>query len=191
MSRDSGELEAALARVREGDREAYASVVLALEGRLRAALAAWCPPGVEPDEIAHRAFVEAYRGIRRYEPGTRFEAWLHGIARTLLLEELRRNRRESERTRRYLDRVVADAVETELEGVSEIGDARMRALRDCMAGLTAESREIVEMRYASETPLQSIARRIGKSLPAVKFQLFDIRRRLRQCVNGKLSTEGA
>jgi DNA-directed RNA polymerase specialized sigma24 family protein len=41
------------------------------------------------------------------------------------------------------------------------------------------------MRYARDASIERIARRIGKSTAAVKFQLFAIRRKLRACVEGK------
>jgi RNA polymerase sigma-70 factor (ECF subfamily) len=178
---DDPAVEAAIRRVQAGDRVAYADVINAFQRRLRAGIAGHCPPGVEPDEIAHMAFVEAYKRIDQYEPGTRFYAWLAAIARNLLLNECRRIRREARR----IEHVVAGALSEGLASAPEPDEARVRALRECVALLPEGPRSVLRMRYHRDTPLEVIARRIGKSLAAVKFQLFAIRRKLRECVERK------
>ena len=75
------EVQSAIERVRDGNVDDYRTVVAAYHQRLRAALAGLCPPGVEADEIAHLAFLEAYRNLARFEAGTNFFAWLCAIAR--------------------------------------------------------------------------------------------------------------
>ena len=45
------------------------------------------------------------------------------------------------------------------------------------------------MRYRENAPVASMAERLGKSVAAVKFQLFDVRRRLRECVDRKIVAE--
>ena len=51
--------------------------------------------GVEPDEITHVAFLEAYRRITRYQPGTDFFAWLCAFARNLALTECEKIQRRA------------------------------------------------------------------------------------------------
>jgi RNA polymerase sigma-70 factor (ECF subfamily) len=174
-------VEAAIRRVQAGERAAYADVIGACQRRLRGAVAGHCPPGVDADEIAHMAFVEAYKRIDQYEPGTRFHAWLAAIARNLLLNECRRIRREARR----IEAVVAGSLAEGLGAAPEPDEARIRALRECVALLPEGPRAVLRMRYDRDRPLEAIARRIGKSLAAVKFQLFAIRRKLRECVQRK------
>jgi RNA polymerase sigma-70 factor, ECF subfamily len=178
---DDPAVEAAIRRVQAGDRAAYADVVSAYQRRLRGTVAGHCPPGVDADEIAHMAFVEAYKRIDQYAPGTRFYAWLAAIARNLLLNECRRIRREARR----IEVVVAGSLAAGLAAAPEPDEARVRALRECVALLPEGPRAVLRMRYNRDTPLEAIARRIGKSLAAVKFQLFAIRRKLRECVERK------
>jgi RNA polymerase sigma-70 factor (ECF subfamily) len=178
---DDRAVEDAIRRVQGGSRADYEAVVNVYQRRLRGAVAGHCPPGVDPDEIAHMAFVEAYKRIDQYAPGTRFYAWLAAIARNLLLNECRRIRREARR----LEHVVAGALPGGLEAAPELDESRARALRECVSLLPAGPRAVLRMRYDRDTPLEAIARRIGKSLAAVKFQLFAIRRKLRECVERK------
>src|SRR2546421_7971784 len=186
---NEGDVEDAIRRVREGSVDAYETVVAACQGRLRAMVSNWCPPGIDPDEIAHLAFVEAFRKIDQYSPNTRFFAWLGTIARLLLLVELRKLRREARTRTNYLGQVVGQTMEAELEAASELDELRLRALRGCVAGLPDRLREVVQLRYDGDSSIEHISRKVGRSSGAVKVQLFDIRRKLRDCVNRKLALQ--
>lgn len=182
-------VEQAIQRVKDGHLAAYEVVVNAYQARLRAVLAGVCPPGVDPDEIAHHAFVEAFRKIDGYAAGTNFFAWLAAIGRTQVLMELRRQRNEARKHESYARQLVTEAVESELAGEA-LDESRVDHLRDCLGHLPERLRALLEMRYAQGAPLGTIADRIGKTVAAVKFQLFDIRRKLRDCVDRKVVAEG-
>lgn len=183
------EVEHAIARVREGSLDDYELVVRAFQGRLRGMVANSCPPGLDPDEIAHLAFVEAFRKIDGYQPHTRFFAWLCTIARLILLSELRKVRREARSRENYLELVVGNAMEAELETGSELDEERVRALRGCLQALPDHLREAVQLRYDRDATIENISRRLGKSAGAVKVQLFDTRKKLRDCVTRKLALQ--
>ncbi|MBI3856316.1 MAG: sigma-70 family RNA polymerase sigma factor [Planctomycetes bacterium] len=186
---NEGNVEEAIRRVREGSVDAYEIVIGACQGRLRAMISNVCPPGIDPDEIAHLAFVEAFRKIDQYTPNTRFFAWLATIARLLVLVELRKLRREARSRENYLGRVVGQVIEAELEAGSELDEQRVRALRGCVSALPDHLREVVQLRYDRDASIDNISRKVGKSSGAVKVQLFDIRRKLRECVNRKLALQ--
>ena len=186
---NEGNVEDAIRRVREGSLDAYETVVAACQGRLRAMIANMSPPGIDPDEIAHLAFVEAFKKIDQYVPNTRFFAWLSAMARLLLLSEIRKFRREARTRENYLEQAVGQAMEAELEGASELEEMRVRALRGCVSSLPDHLREVVQLRYTRDSSIESLSRKMGKSSGAVKVQLFDIRRRLRECINRKLAVQ--
>jgi len=186
---NEGHVEEAIRRVRDGSVDAYETVVGACQGRLRAIIANVCPPGIDPDEIAHLAFVEAFKKIDQYVPNTRFFAWLSTIARLLVLGELRKLKREARSRENYLEQIVGQVMEADLESGSELDEMRVRALRGCVSGLPDHLRELVQLRYDRDSSIDHISRRVGKSSGAVKVQLFDIRRKLRESVNRKLSLQ--
>jgi len=186
---NEGNVEEAIRRVRDGSVDAYEIVVGACQGRLRAMIANVCPPGIDPDEIAHLAFVEAFKKIDQYVPNTRFFAWLGTIARLLVLVELRKLRREARSRENYVEQIVGQVLEAELEAGSELDEMRVRALRGCVSGLPDHLRELVQLRYDRDASIDHISRRMGKSSGAVKVQLFDIRRKLRDCVNRKVALQ--
>jgi RNA polymerase sigma-70 factor (ECF subfamily) len=87
------EVENALRAVATGSVEDYRIVVTAYHRRLKLWLAGYCPPGVEPEEIAHLAFLEAYRRIGQYQLGTDFYAWLCAFGRNLVRAECQKIQR--------------------------------------------------------------------------------------------------
>lgn len=184
-------IEAALEQVKHGAADDYAVVIGAYQRRLRAWLAGVCPPGVEPDEIAHRAFIEAYQQIDRYQAGTRFYSWLSVIARNLLLAELKRRQRQEKNSANYLQHVVISGMLEEVAAQREDEEERISALRSCEESLSEECRALLRERYTEVNPLQLIATHLGKTVAAIKFQLFAIRRNLRDCVRRKLEASQA
>ena len=68
-------IDEAIRRVQAGNVEDYRIVVIAFHQRLRTGIAALCPPEVEAEEIAHLAFLHAYRHIDEYRLGTNFHAY--------------------------------------------------------------------------------------------------------------------
>jgi DNA-directed RNA polymerase specialized sigma24 family protein len=186
---NEGNVEEAIRRVRDGSVDAYETVVGSCQGRLRAMIANVCPPGIDPDEIAHLAFVEAFKKIDQYVPGTRFlrlaehdraaagpRGTAQAEARGAEPGELRR-----------ADRGAGDGGRP--GGRLRARRAARPGLRGCVSGLPDHLRELVQLRYDGDASIDHISRKVGKSAGAVKVQLFDIRRKLRECVNRKLAVQ--
>lgn len=187
MNQPDPHIEGALERVKAGAIDDYGTVVQAYQQRLRNSILGSCPPGVDADEIVHRAFIEAYRQIQRYELGTNFYGWLSVIARNLLLAEIKRCQRQQKNSANYLENVLAQGLVETVEGETQLDAERAAALRSCQEQLSSESQSLLQARYDSQTPLEQVAQQIGKSVAAIKFQLFAIRKRLLKCVRGKLA----
>jgi RNA polymerase sigma-70 factor, ECF subfamily len=180
------QLETAIQAVKSGDLDAYAQVVSACQRRLRASVALKCPPGVDPDEIAHMAFVEAYKRIDQFQPGTDFYVWAWVFARNLLLAELKKRKRQARNRENYAAEMVADAMESELAQDADEGESYLDALQHCLSGLPEQARTLVRMRYDQGFSLAAAAKSFGKTISALKFQMFAIRRALRDCVRKNL-----
>jgi RNA polymerase sigma-70 factor (ECF subfamily) len=175
-------IDALVSRVRAGDAEAFGGLVRAFEWPVRAWITARCPAGADADEVAQLTFVEAFRNIGRYEPGTDFAAWLFTIARYQLMGELTRLRRLADYHERYFPHALA--LELERRAVSEepVAEQRLGALRACLAELGEPARRLLDQRYTHEVPLQRIADGLGRSEGAIKKSLFLIRRKLHECL---------
>ena len=176
--------------VRGGDQHGFELIVRRLERPLRAWLATHASPAIDVDDVAQRTFVIAFTKLDTFELGTDFPAWLFTIARYQLMTDLTRLRRVAD----YHARFAPDLLERELERRLQepIGRERVRLdhLKECMAALGENLRRFINWRYDEEIPLEEMASRSGRSVGAIKKQLWQIRRKLQQCVENRMKAEG-
>jgi RNA polymerase sigma-70 factor, ECF subfamily len=184
---DDSQIDAALQRIAEGDVAAFEVVVRRFERPLRAWLAAHVPPGVDVDEVAQRSFVAAFSRMNEFKPGTRFEAWLFTIARFQLRTETTRLRRIADYHSRYGSDLLRRELERRCDETPELWTIRLEHLQRCVESLAEPLRRFVTWRYEEEIPLEEMVARSGRSLAAVKKQLWKIRRQLQKCVEARMA----
>jgi RNA polymerase sigma factor (sigma-70 family) len=64
---------------------------------------------------------------------------------------------------------------------------RMVALRECLEGVPANSRRLLELRYFDGRPCQEVAEMLGAGVEAIYQRLSRLHRQLKQCVDQRLS----
>lgn len=180
----------ALRRVMRGETSAFEVVLRLHERPLRAWLAAHAPMGVDVDEIAQRSFVAAFSRLEEFEIGTNFGAWLFTIARFQLMSEKTRLRRIADYHARYGPDLLQRELDRRCDESPDVLTAKLEHLERCLGSLGEHLRRFVTWRYDDEIPLQEIAVRSGRTVPAVKKQLWKIRGKLQECMDARLATEG-
>lgn len=184
LAPDAG-LDAAVAAVRGGEREAYRQVVTTCEARVRLVIAAILPDSDGVDDLAQEVFVTAYGKLDAYRPGTDFSAWIKAIARNLALNERRRRLRQNRFRDRFgleLETVLSPVIEARGE---RFGDGVFEALRDCLGRLENPAQGVTEAYYLREESTGSIARRLGRTDGWVRLILFRARAALAACLHAK------
>lgn len=189
-SSNRSSLDDAIERVRDGDVAAFEVVVRQFERSLRAWLAAQAPPGVDVDDVAQRSFVAAFSRLDDYELGTNFAAWLFTIARFQLKTEVSRLRRVADYHARYAPDLLQRELERRGSEPPELQQVRLDHLQTCLGQLGEHLARFIRWRYTEEIPLDEMAARSGRSVPAVKKQLWQLRRKLHQCVQARMAAEG-
>ncbi len=180
---DDALVEESLRLVRRGEVSAFEPIVRRFERPLRAWLASHAPPGVDVDEIAQRSFVAAFTRLDEYQPGTSFSAWLFTIARFQLRSETTRLRRVADYHARYAPDLLQRELDRRSEQPEEVMTARLGHLHDCLRLLGENLRQFVTWRYQEEISLDEMATRCGRSVAAVKKQLWLIRQKLQECIH--------
>ena len=187
-SMNDSSLDDAIRRVRAGKNAAFEPVVRQFELPLRTWLAVQAPPGVDVDDVAQRSFVAAYIRLDDYELGSSFSAWLFTIARYQLKTETTRLRRVAD----YQSRYGLDLLQRELERRAsqppERWSDRLEHLRACLGTLEGHVRRFIVWRYDEGIPLEEMANRSGRTVAAVKKQLWSLRKSLQQCVESRMTT---
>lgn len=184
------ELEAAIIRVREGDIDAFEKIVMRFEKALRSWLAAQSPPGVDADEIAQRSFVAAFSRLADYQIGTDFAAWLFTIARYQLRTETTRLRRLADYHTRYAPDLIQKELDRRESEAPELQQYRLEHLKVCLESLGEHVRCFITWRYYEGIPLEQMSERTGRSVAAIKKQLWQLRRKLQRCVELRMASEG-
>ena len=143
------------------------------------------------DDIAQASFVAAYSRLEEYTAGTNFAAWLFTIARYQLQTETTRLRRIADYHSRYAPDLLACELERRTAAPAGEQDDRLGFLKDCLEALDATRRQVLVWRYDDAIPLAEMAARSGRSVMAVKKQLWLLRRQLQECVEGKVAAADA
>ncbi|HTL17654.1 MAG TPA: sigma-70 family RNA polymerase sigma factor [Patescibacteria group bacterium] len=177
------ELEAALQRVRDGDLEAYGTVIELTASRLRAFLALRVPDRDLVDETAHEAYIIAYEKLDQYVPNTNFEAWLRQIAFLLLRNACRRRRATGAGALERLAFLAAPSGPDTLELREDID-----RLQHCLDQLEPPARELLDLRYRQRMTPADIASRTGRKAATIRSLLTRLRQILRQCMEPPYAT---
>lgn len=176
--------EALVGQAMDGDREAFAELVRLHQGRLRG-MAALCVVGRDDvHDIVQEAFIDAWRGLPRFEAGRPFGPWLRTICRNRIRRFLRDRRAQRSRELAAVDEALA------LEPEDDPGaERRIAALRTCLAGLEAGHRDVILRRYRDDAAVQDIADDLGRTPNAVSMLILRIKSALQRCLGQRLAGE--
>ncbi|MCA9261841.1 MAG: sigma-70 family RNA polymerase sigma factor [Planctomycetales bacterium] len=136
----------------------------------------------DAEDVLQEIGVVLWSKFGEFELGSDFERWAFRTARLQVLCYYKRQRREPIRfTDRFIEQVdEASLARTDLARACE-------ALRDCIARLEPEDRELFRRRYESSQPTsRQLARELGRPESTVYNALSRIRRRLMHCMRRTL-----
>lgn len=152
--KEEGALDELVKRAKEGDRNAFGELYRVHHSQISRVARFSLGSGAE-DAVAE-TFCRAWASLPRYrETSVPFVAWLYGIARHVIADEIRRRIRDEKRgshsDEMHEDPVVADRLDLV---------AALRKLPD-------EQRKIIEMKYLLGMKNPEVAQALGKSIGAV------------------------
>ena len=104
--------------VREGDREAFASLVEKYKQPVMNVVYRTLPDATEAEDLAQHVFLQVYKSAHRYEVSAKFSTWIFTIARNLCLNEIRR------RSRHPADSLDAPSSDNEDQPMRQIEDVK-------------------------------------------------------------------
>lgn len=181
--------DALVRRIADGDVNAFTALIRQFEWPVRSWVASRCSPAGDSDDVAQRTFIEAFKNIGRYQPGTDFKAWLLTIARYQVMAECTRIRRLADYHERYVPHALALELERRVVETTPQAERRLELLKECVTTLSDKSRELLRLRYDGELSLEQISGQVGRSLGAIKKHFFAIRQKLHACVSARLQNE--
>ncbi len=130
------------------------------------------------DDVAQETLLAA---VRHWPAGESPLPWLFTTARNCLRQHWRK---------RGGAREIADVERLHTMWVEQAGDdageTQRQALRDCVAGLPARSRRLLQLRYEQALDRPAIARELGLGVEGVKSLLDRVRDALAACVKRRI-----
>ncbi|MCO6042827.1 sigma-70 family RNA polymerase sigma factor [Aeoliella sp. ICT_H6.2] len=128
-----------------------------------------------------------WRKSADFEMGTSFSAWTRKIAFWQVQAYVRDQKRDRHV---FSDELLAQLAGQEDEFVLDEEDTRRIALRHCLPQLSRSHLDLIRQRYEEDTPIAVLAKRSGKSAPAIRMGLMRLRRVLLRCIQKELGYQG-
>ncbi len=126
------------------------------------------------EDVASEVFIDVWRQAGRFEARSSVSTWLLAMARNKAYSSLRKRKDE------MLDDEAASAVEDEADD-PEIAKAKQdkgALMRACLARLSPEHREVIDLAYYHEKTVAEVAEITGAPEATVKTRMFYARKRL-------------
>jgi RNA polymerase sigma-70 factor (ECF subfamily) len=126
------------------------------------------------EDLISEVFLDVWRQAGRFEGRSAVSTWLLAIARFKALSALRRKPDQE------LDDETAEAIEDPTDDPeAALGKKdKAAAMRKCLAGLSAEHREIIDLVYYHEKSVEEVAVIVGIPEATVKTRMFYARKKL-------------
>jgi RNA polymerase sigma-70 factor, ECF subfamily len=179
---------ALMLRVRDGDAEAFAELVLAWRDRLVTLFRHHTGDHATAEDLAQEVFLRVYRARATYQPVAKFTTWIHTIANNVASDLRQRAYRRLERGVPATTSASATTIGLDQLAVAASGllPARLAdrtelqaVVRDAIAGLSERQRMVVLLAKFEHCSYEEIAAAMHLSVPAVKSLLFRARDQLR------------
>lgn len=180
------DVAALTARMRRGEEEAFRTFQATYSPRLLRYLFVM----TRGDEAAAReglqsTLLRVARHVRRFDSEAVFWSWLTVLARSAVVDEVRKQNRQVSLLRRFFQWQEVDRQATDHDA-----DPHLLALLELSLGdLSAEERALVERKYLGGESVREIADSLNITEQAVESRLVRARRRLKELVAWRLSHE--
>jgi RNA polymerase sigma-70 factor (ECF subfamily) len=175
-----------VARLRDGDPDAFELVVRTFGGRLLAVARRFVRSEEDAQDVVQSAYLSAFRSLDRFEGSCQLSTWLHRIVVNTALMKLRSQRRKPEQSIEEL----LPAFQEDGHHVEQFSDwaapadqllerqQTRAAVRACIEQLPENYRAILVLRDIEELSTQEVADAMGMTPTAVKVRLHRARQAL-------------
>lgn len=193
----SGSDEQVIEEVRNGNVDAFATLVDKYEGRVFMIVRAHIPNDAVED-VAQDVFVRAYQALASFAGKSPFEHWLAGIATRTCYDYWRKKYRNREHLAssstpeqtEWMEQVLATESRSRYDELTRREEA-VELLQRALGSLPAADRSVLTLVHIQGHSVREAAALLGFSVINVKVRLHRARRKLRQSVEELLVSRGA
>jgi RNA polymerase sigma-70 factor (ECF subfamily) len=133
------------------------------------------------EDLISEVFLDVWRQAGKFEGRAAVSTWLLAIARFKALTALRRKPEQE------LDEDTAETIEdtADTPDVTLEKKDKSALIRKCLAGLSAEHREIIDLVYYHEKSVEEVAEIVGIPENTVKTRMFYARKKLAELLQAQ------
>jgi RNA polymerase sigma-70 factor, ECF subfamily len=158
------DIDSLIARVANGDREAFRAIYGSAGPKLFAICLRMMRRREEAEEILQEAFVRIWERSHQYDPAKGAGlAWLATIARHCALDRLRKPGRDMAE----FDEAVVDEIDSHVSAL-QAGSGQAIDLKRCLDGMRREYRDAVVLAYVNGMTHEELALHLDKPVGTIK-----------------------
>jgi len=126
------------------------------------------------EDVVSEVFIDVWRNAAGFEGRSEASTWLLAIARNKALSLLRRRKEDA------LDEESAAAIEDDADDPEVVLQKKSKGdlLRACLAQLSPQHREVIDLVYYHDKSIEEVALIVGAPEGTVKTRMFHARKRL-------------
>ena len=183
----TADIEALLRRIAQRDQAAFRTLYDLFARRVYAFLLHRCQNPSLAEEVVSDTLLHVWKTPEGFRGESAFSTWLLGVARSKMLERLRRHEPEMQ----DVDELDEANLLVDSTGPDDVAAMRQRSegVRECLDRLPAEQRECLHLAYYEGWTLDEIGEQTGVKKETVGTRLFYGRTKIQACLAALLARE--
>ena len=173
-----------IARILNGDRQSYALFVEEYKTPIYNLAFRMTGNAGDADDLTQETFIRAYQNLWRFDPGRKFFTWLYTISINLIRNHIKKVKNADLRKR--TENIQDNENENQSPETLLIATQESNKINSALLTLKYELRIMLIMKYQQELSFEEIAEITGKSVSAVKMQVYRGLEQLEQLMNNDL-----
>ena len=162
--------------------EEYIRLLTTNQRRIYGFINAMLPNQAVSDDIMQETSLLMWQNFEQFQKGTNFAAWGMSIARNLVMQHYRKQKRN----RLTFDLEAIENIASQSDVFDSVDD-KVDALRQCFKKLNSNDKKILEQRYIDNSPVQKIAETVNCTPGHMYRIMAKIHDLLLRCIKLQLS----
>lgn len=186
----SMDLDALIARAKEGDTAAFRQLFVRHRGDVTRIVYRMLGPSADVEDVVQDVFLNVYRSLPSFRGDAKFSTWLYRLATNVTRMHLRRGRSRPRFADVEVPEAPRDSTPPDMPDVQVERAERVRALYRLLDTLSEKKREVLVLHDLEGVPAKEIAEMAGIPVLTVRTRLFYARKELYAALADEPSLRG-
>ncbi|MCX6214694.1 sigma-70 family RNA polymerase sigma factor [Spirosoma sp.] len=156
------------------DKQFFAQLYTRHRYRVYQVCLCFCEDPYEADDFTQEIFIRLTHKINRFSGTAQFTTWLTRVTTNYCIDQLRERQHQQTLFQRYADEM--NRLESRTQ---EVEETTLQRMQEVIQQLSAQEREMLQIKYADRLTLKAIARKHQLTLSAVKMRIKRAKERAR------------